>query len=194
MRNSGDSIMIDGFKTKMLFTKAELQEMVVKVAYKMILAYSGKLARGEKLAVVIVLNGAMPFAVDVLRAAKLQVETYTIKANSYDGIVRSEPFLSGMDFVFGKLEGTHVLIIEDIVDTGRTVKAVKEAIVSRHNPKSCKIMTLLNKPSKREVDVSVDFAAAEVDDVFVVGYGMDYKEQGRWMDCIVQLEGGDERT
>jgi hypoxanthine phosphoribosyltransferase len=77
--------------------------------------------------------------------------------------------------------------VDDILDTGKTLSKVKELILSKH-PKSLKICVLLDKPSKREVDVKADYVGFEIEDKFVVGYGLDYNGFGRNLDFIAQIE------
>ena len=88
----------------------------------------------------------------------------------------------------GDIYGKNVLIIEDIVDTGTTLKFLKEHLADR-NPKSIKICTLLDKPSRRLVDVKADYIGFEVENLFVIGYGLDYDQKYRNLPYISYLEG-----
>lgn len=179
--------MIDGYETKPFLSREDIQGIVTHLAFKMIKAYSGCIARGENLVVLVILNGAMQFAVDVLRMAKLPVRVETVKATSYRGTLRGEVGI--IDLITRHIDETdHVLIIEDIVDTGRTLVSILDQVGARYNPQSVKVMTLIDKPTAHEVPVVPDFIGCEAQlNEFVIGYGMDLDGRYRWMDEIVKL-------
>ncbi len=137
----------------------------------------------EKLVVVGLLRGSFMFMADLVRLLKLPVEVDFLTASSYGtGTVSSRDvkILKDLD---GDIGGKDVLIVEDIIDTGFTLNKVRE-ILKLREPKSIAICTLLDKPSRREVDVPVEWIGFAIPDEFVVGYGIDYAQQHRHLDYI----------
>lgn len=123
------------------------------------------------------LKGSFIFTADLLRAIKEPVEVTFIRLNSYQGTSSSGEVTTLME-ITDSLKDRHVLIVEDIIDTGRTIyelnKQLKEAGAA-----SIKLASLLVKPTSLQFDVSIDYIGFEIPDKFVVGYGMDYNEAGR---------------
>lgn len=144
---------------------------------------------GEELLLVTVLRGAALFSADLCREITGNVVLDFIAVSSYgsststSGVVR---FLKDLD---ESVEGRHVLIVEDIVDTGLTLNYLLDNLRSR-NPKSLRTCTLLDKPSRRRVDISPDYCGFTIDDLFVVGYGLDFEQRYRNLpDICVHSEG-----
>jgi hypoxanthine phosphoribosyltransferase len=133
-----------------------------------------------------VLNGSFIFAADLFRKMTVPAEITFVKVSSYSGTQTTGNVkeLIGLDY---RIEGRDVIIIEDIVDTGITIHALLSQIKNRQ-PKSIKVCTLLNKPSRREIDVPVHYAGFEIPDRFVVGYGLDLDGLGRNLPHIYQLK------
>lgn len=133
---------------------------------------------GEQILLVIVLRGAALFAADLCREIEGDVVLDFIAVSSYgsststSGVVR---FLKDLD---ESIEGRHVLIVEDIIDTGLTLTYLLENLRSR-NPKSIRTCTLLDKPSRRRVEIKPDYSGFSIEDLFVVGYGLDYDQSYR---------------
>ncbi|KAF0195033.1 MAG: hpt [Bacillota bacterium] len=133
---------------------------------------------GEQILLVIVLRGAALFAADLCREIEGDVVLDFIAVSSYgsststSGVVR---FLKDLD---ESIEGRHVLIVEDIVDTGLTLNYLLDNLRSR-NPKSIRTCTLLDKPSRRRVEIRPDYSGFTIEDLFVVGYGLDYDQSYR---------------
>ena len=124
------------------------------------------------LVLVVILKGATVFAADLLRSLSIPAELEFVRASSYGkGITGSRLKLARM--VEGTLVGRHVLLVEDIVDSGRTVSAVFKHI-KRKQPASLRLATLLDRPARREVAVQIDFTGFVIPDRFVIGYGLDY--------------------
>lgn len=139
------------------------------------------------LLVVVVLRGALFFAADLLRAIARESEMRFITASSYKGGKES---LGHVDLVMEQelMQGRTVLIVEDIIDTGRTfVRIVDE--YKKHSPENIFTCAFLDKPSQRVVDFEVDFKGFEIENNFVVGYGMDFEEKYRSLPYIGILEG-----
>jgi hypoxanthine phosphoribosyltransferase len=124
-----------------------------------------------------VLKGAVLFLGDLIRAMEGQVTIDFIALSSYAGTTSSGEVRLIKDLDYG-LEGRHVIIVEDIVDTGLTLHYLQEILKAR-NPKSLKTACLLSKPSRRKIEVHVDYIGFTIEDRFVVGYGLDYSERFR---------------
>lgn len=132
---------------------------------------------GKDLVLVPVLKGAFAFVADLARTIDLPLAVEFLSASSYgDGVApMREPSVSFAPA--SSLAGRDVLLVEDIVDTGRTAAKLLD-LLKAHGPASLRLCALLDKPSRREVPVAIDYKGFEIDDVFVVGYGLDHA--GRW--------------
>lgn len=133
----------------------------------------------------VILNGAAFFAVDFLKQYSDECRIQFLQLKSYEGMNTS-----GSVKVLGAMptdiKNKHIIVIEDIVDTGITMTHLKEALIPE-KPKSIKILSLLDKPSRRIKDLQVDYVGFTIPDVFVVGYGLDYDELGRNTPNIYRL-------
>src|SRR6266513_1415626 len=124
------------------------------------------------LVMVIILKGATVFAADLLRSLSIPAELEFVRASSYgSGTAPGKLRLAHM--VEGPLVGRHVLLIEDIIDSGRTVSAIAKRL-RRLRPASLRLAALLDRPARREVETSIDFTGFVIPDRFVIGYGLDY--------------------
>lgn len=133
---------------------------------------------GEPLLVVIILKGSTPFAMDLIRKLDMPVEIDFMQVSSYGKSTESNGFINMKRDLEQDVTGKNLLIVEDIIDSGNTLHKIKTLFEAR-NAKSVRICTLLDKPSRRVVDVSVDYVGKEIPDEFVIGYGLDYSEQYR---------------
>ena len=128
--------------------------------------------KGKELIVVGLLKGACPFLADLARAVDLDIRMDFMKVSSYGSGRESSGNVKIALDIDSDIDGKHVLVVEDIVDTGQTL-----AVVIKHlqasNPASVRVCSLLDKPSRRKVDVSADYVGFTIEDYFVVGYGMD---------------------
>lgn len=124
-----------------------------------------------------VLKGAVLFLGDLIRQMDGGLTIDFIALSSYAGTTSSGEVRLIKDLDYG-LEGRHVIIVEDIVDTGLTLHYLQEILKAR-NPKSLRTACLLSKPSRRQIDVHVDYVGFTIEDKFVVGYGLDYSERFR---------------
>ncbi|SFR14215.1 hypoxanthine phosphoribosyltransferase [Poseidonocella sedimentorum] len=132
----------------------------------------------EKLVVVGLLRGSFVFIADLVRELDLPVEVDFLEASSYgDGMETSREVRILKD-LRGAIEGRDVLVVEDIVDTGFTLRHVTGLLQSR-NPARLRTIALLDKPSRREVEIRADWTGFEIPDEFVVGYGIDYAQRNR---------------
>jgi hypoxanthine phosphoribosyltransferase len=128
---------------------------------------------GKDLVLVTVLRGAFVFGADLARAIDLPLKVEFLSASSYgDGVVPSGDVRVTLE-PDGPLAGRDILLVEDIVDTGRTAARLLE-LLEAHEPASLRLCALLDKPSRREIEVPVEYTGFPIDDVFLVGYGLDH--------------------
>ncbi len=137
----------------------------------------------QKLVVVGLLRGSFMFMADLVRQLNLPVEVDFLTASSYGLSTESSRDVKILKDLDGEISGKDVLIVEDIIDTGFTLSKVRD-ILQLREPRSITICTLLDKPSRREVNVPVDWVGFAIPDEFVVGYGIDYAQQYRNLDYI----------
>jgi hypoxanthine phosphoribosyltransferase len=141
----------------------------------------------EDLHFICVLKGAVLFLADLIRAMEGRVSIDFMALSSYgSGTTSSGEVRLIKDLDYG-LEGRNVVIVEDIVDTGLTLHYLQEILRAR-NPKTLRTACLLSKPSRRKIDVQVDYIGFTIEDRFVVGYGLDYSEQYRNLPYIGVLQ------
>nr|WP_314401236.1 hypoxanthine phosphoribosyltransferase [uncultured Aggregatibacter sp.] len=130
------------------------------------------------LVVVGLLRGSFMFMADLVREIHLPVEIDFMTTSSYGNAMNSNHDVRISKDLDGDIKGKHVLIVEDIIDTGYTLQKVRD-ILNLREPSSLTICTLLDKPSRREVDVPVNWVGFTIPDEFVVGYGIDYAQRHR---------------
>ncbi|WP_226780871.1 hypoxanthine phosphoribosyltransferase [Oceaniglobus trochenteri] len=132
----------------------------------------------EKLVVVGLLRGSFVFIADLVRELDLNVEVDFLEASSYGDAMESSREVRILKDLRGEIAGRDVLVVEDIVDTGFTLHHVIQLLKTR-NPNRLETIALLDKPSRREVDVRATWTGFEIPDEFVVGYGIDYAQRNR---------------
>ncbi|MCH5191067.1 MAG: hypoxanthine phosphoribosyltransferase [Oscillospiraceae bacterium] len=159
---------------KVLLSEEQLKEIVEKLGEQITNDYKGK-----KLVVVSVLKGSVVFMADLMRAIKIPCEIDFMAVSSYGSGTET----SGIVKIIKDLDsevvcGSDLLIVEDILDSGKTLHYLRE-VLSARKPSSIKICTLLDKPDRRKAPIKADYAGAVVPDAFVVGYGLDYDEKYR---------------
>jgi hypoxanthine phosphoribosyltransferase len=135
--------------------------------------------RGKELTVVAVLNGSFMFMADLLRRIPLPLKLDCLSVASYHGATESSGTVSFDQHSLPDIDARHVLILDDILDTGRTLHAVCEKLRTERQPVSLRICVLLAKRKARACEVSADYTGFEIGDEFVVGYGLDYDEHYR---------------
>src|SRR6202521_837529 len=138
------------------------------------------------LVLVVILKGATVFAADLLRSLSIPAELEFVRAASYGSGTSSSGHLRLAHMVEGPLIGRHVLLVEDIVASGRTVNAIASRI-RRMGPASLRLAALLDRPARREVEVKIDFCGFVIPDKFVIGYGLDYAGLYRELPGIYSL-------
>ena len=132
-----------------------------------------------------VLNGSFIFAADLMREMTIPCEISFVKLASYQGITSTGKVHEVLG-INEDLTGRDIVIVEDIIDTGRTMKQMVESLGTR-NPASVHVCTLFVKPDKLEVKLDIDYAAFSIPNDFIVGYGLDYDQQGRGLKEIYTL-------
>lgn len=160
--------MYEEILEKVLFSKEQLAERIKGLAKRLDEDYAGK-----KPLMVAILKGSVMFFTDLIREMRLPLSIDFMSISSYGNGVKSSGEVKMIKDLDNKIEGKDVVIVEDIVDSGYTMKYLKHLLEAR-NPASIKICALLDKPSRRETDVHVDYTGFEVGNEFVVGYGLDY--------------------
>lgn len=168
---------------KIYYSEERLAEIVAKLGKQISEDYKEK-----NLLLVSVLKGSVIFMADLMRAITVPCEIDFMCVSSYQNGTKSSGVVKIIKDLDINLEGKDVLIVEDILDSGRTLSYLKTILESR-NPSSIKICTLLDKPERRVVaDLVADYAGAEVPDEFIVGYGLDYGEKYRNLPFIGVLK------
>jgi hypoxanthine phosphoribosyltransferase len=138
------------------------------------------------LVMVVILKGATVFAADLLRSLSIPAELEFVRAASYGSGTSSSGHVQIAHMVDGPLIGRHVLLVEDIVDSGRTVASIFSRF-RRLKPASLRLAALLDRPARREVPVKIDFCGFVIPDRFVIGYGLDYAGLYRELPGIYSL-------
>ena len=162
-------------------SEAEIQEAVEKVAQCIKGDYEGK-----NPVFVVVLNGAFSFAADLLRMMDFPCEIAFTKLKSYAGLESTGKIIEQLP-VSENIAERHVIIVEDIVETGYSMQFLKEVLADKH-PASVEICAVSFKPEKLRVkDMNVKYVGMQLPDDFIVGYGLDYKQQGRYLRDIYSL-------
>jgi hypoxanthine phosphoribosyltransferase len=168
---------------KILITREQLKERIDELGATISRDYADK-----DLILVCILKGGVVFLSDLVRAIQVPHEMDFMAVSSYGGSrTESSGIVRIMMDLKASIEKRDVLIVEDIVDTGRTLTYITDNLRTR-NPSSLKICTLLNKPSRREVQVKVDYVGFDIPNEFVVGYGLDFNEWYRNLPFIGVLK------
>ncbi len=161
---------------QILLTAEEIDSITTRLARAVEETYKDS---DKQLVLVVILKGSMPFATDLMRKIKKPLQLEFMKVSSYGvGTKASGEIRIHLDLLREDLPDCDVLIVEDIVDSGRTLSRLTQLLKNR-NVNSVKTCTLLDKPSRREVPFVPDFCGAQIPDEFVVGYGLDYAEEYR---------------
>lgn len=155
---------------KILVTEEKLADITKKLGEQITRDYAEK-----KLLIVGVLKGSIYFLTDLSRHIDLPCQLDFIQASSYGSSTVSSGVIKITKDIAEDLTGFDVLLVEDILDTGKTLKHIHDMLIKR-NPESIAVITLLDKPSRREADIHADYVGVDVPNAFVVGYGLDYDQ------------------
>ena len=139
--------------------------------------------KGEEVIAVVILKGSVMFAADLIRCLTVNVKLDFLQASSYGSDTVSSGEIKIKKDIDSDIRGKNVLLIEDIVDSGRTLSLLKDEMKKR-GAKNVKIASLLSKPERRVIDVDVEYIGTDIPDEFVVGYGLDMDEKYRQLDYI----------
>ena len=154
---------------KVLYSEEQIQNKIKELAQKM-----NEFYKGEEVTVICVLKGAVMFATDLVKYLNMPMQMEFIRLSSYGSSLTTSGKVNAVDIKLPDLNDKNVLIVEDIVDTGLTAKFLVDFMNMNFHVKSLKFCSLLDKKITRKVDIEPDFYGFEVDDKFVVGYGLDY--------------------
>src|SRR5665213_360457 len=167
---------------KAMITSAQIARKVHAMGRQISQVYA---AIDSPLVLVVILKGATVFAADLLRSLSIPAELEFVRAASYgSGTTSGRLRLAHM--VEGPLVGRHVLLVEDIVDSGRTIGAIAKRL-KKLGPASLRLAALLDRPARREVETQIDFTGFVIPDKFVIGYGLDYAGLYRELPGIYSL-------
>jgi hypoxanthine phosphoribosyltransferase len=172
---------INGRKIKILIESSEISKKVSELGKTITQDYKDK-----DLVIIGVLKGGFIFLADLIRHIKLKIEIDFIRVSSYKEATQA----GNIELITNpgiSLRDRHVLLVEDLIDTGGTLDFVRKTIVSK-NPASFKICALIKKEKRREIEINIDYVGFEIDDKFIVGYGTDLAQQGRNLPDIYVIE------
>ena len=168
---------------RILIDEKQLQNRIIELAVDITRAYAAE----EDLLLICVLKGGYMFLSDLSRALTRPHEIDFMAISSYGSGTKSSGAVQIIMDLKQPIVGRNVLIVEDIIDSGRTLDYMRRNLLARH-PKSLRICSLLNKPSRREIDVKVEYLGFDIADEFVVGYGLDFDELYRNFPFIAVLK------
>ncbi len=166
---------------KVLIDKKKLEERIEELANQIKHDYEGK-----QIVLIGLLKGSVMFLAKLAENIECDVELDFMDVSSYEGTESTGNVKINKD-IRDSIEGKDVIIVEDIIDTGNTLSYVLEYLKQK-SPNSVKIATMLSKPSRRKVDLEADYTCFEIEDKFVVGYGLDYNEKYRNLPYIGYIE------
>lgn len=166
---------------KVLYSMEELQTRIREMGNQISEDYKGK-----EIVIVSILKGAIFYTVDLMKNLKPEVVLDFMKVSSYEGTESTGTINIKQDLTMD-IEGKHVLIVEDIIDTGRTLKKLKEELLKR-NPASLKITCLMDKKERRVVELEADYVCFDIPNKFVVGYGFDIDDKYRNIPYVGYIE------
>ncbi len=176
-----DKVKIHDKQFKIFITKDEIRSRVNELGWEISKKY-----KDLNPVFVPILNGSFMFAADFVRACNFDSDMMFVKIKSYDGMESTGKINLELGFS-GNIKDRHVIIIEDIIDTGNTLlEFIKET--KTHQPASVTVVSLLLKPDAIKHDIPLDYIGYRIPNAFVVGYGLDYDDMGRTLPDIYQLD------
>ena len=170
-------------KVDVLISEKEIENRILEIADRINKDYEG-----EELTLICVLKGGVMFMCDLAKRLNLNVRLDFMSVSSYGSQTKSSGVVKIIKDLDNSIDSKNVLVVEDIIDSGNTLSYLMD-ILKKRGPKSIKLCTLLDKPSRREKkDVFVDYVCFEIEDKFVVGYGLDYDQRYRNLPYIGVME------
>ncbi len=158
---------------EVLISKEQLEKRVSELGAQISKDYEGK-----TILLIGILKGSVPFMADLMRHIDGDVEIDFMSVSSYGSSTKSSGVVRIIKDLDKSIEGKHVIIVEDIVDSGLTLSYLKSHLLNR-NPASLKVCTMLDKPARRKVEFTPDYCGFEIEDKFIVGYGLDFDQKYR---------------
>jgi hypoxanthine phosphoribosyltransferase len=168
---------------KVLISERELQARIAELGQEINATYTDT----DRPLLICVLKGAFMFLADLVRHLEMRHEVDFMEISSYGAGTESSGVVRILLDLGQSIEGRHVLIVEDIIDSGRTLDYITRNLGTRM-PASVRVCTLLSKPSRREIDIPLDFVGFEVPNEFVAGYGLDFAEEYRNLPFVAVLK------
>lgn len=170
---------------KVLFSEEDLDRMISRIAAQVDKDYNGS---DKKLVLLCILKGSVVFMGELMKKVNVPCEIDFMKVSSYGNETTSSGNVNIiLDISRKDLDSCDILIVEDIIDSGRTLSYLSKYLLNK-GARSVRTCTMLDKPSRRVVDFSADYVGAEIEDLFVVGYGLDYAERYRDLPYIGVLK------
>ena len=173
------SVLTNDEQIEILISESEIKARVNHLAKEISDIYK----KSDQLVVIGLLRGSFIFIADLVRRLNLPVEVDFITVSSYGNEMESSRQVRIIKDLETSIKNRDVLVVEDIIDTGHTLAQVLQIMQTR-KPKSLSVCTLLNKPSRREIEVTVRWTGFDIPDEFVIGYGIDYAQRNRNLDHI----------
>jgi len=164
---------MEGYRLNRYLSQEQIASIVQRLADQISKDYSGR-----ELVLVCILKGAFMFLSDLIRHLRIPAQIDFVRLASYGTGMETSGVIEVTKDIEIPIEGKDVLIIEDIIDSGRTLQFLKDRLILA-NPRSVKICALLDKKARREIEMEADYLGIEVDNVFIVGYGIDFDEKYR---------------
>ena len=172
---------------EVLFTEEQIQTRVAEMGAELTRDYAEVIARGEKIVLLSVLRGAAIFMADLARQIKLPLEMDYMAVSSYGNGAKTSGVVRILKDVSSSVEGKHIIIAEDIIDSGLTLDYLMHNLSSR-NPASIAVVSFLRKDVPHEVDIDCKYVGFECPNEFVVGYGLDFAERYRNLPYVGALK------
>lgn len=183
--NDDQTVTIRGDRFGLYLSRERIAERVQALGRRISEDYEGK-----KPILIGVLNGAFMFLSDLMKQISIDCEVDFLKLSSYGDSKISSGVVRELKKIDAEIRNRHVIVVEDIVDSGVTMKYIMDQL-ERHDPASLRCATLLQKPDATKVTVPLDYVGFEIDNLFVVGYGLDYGQIGRNLADIYILQSAD---
>ena len=171
-----------------LISREEIDKMVTGLADRITKDYQGR-----EVVMVGILKGSFIFMSDLVRKIDLPMVIDFMSVSSYYGGTKSSGVVKIVKDLDNDIEGKHVIIVEDIVDSGLTLGHLKEMLLTR-NPASLAVCAAFDKPDRRKIDIAAEYTGSQIPDEFIIGYGLDYDGKYRNLPdvCILAFDGGNE--